>query len=99
MDETPPPAGRDIATWIAELAREAEEAEANADPDAPIPHHCTITRGPITVRWSEPDQEWVATTSEFPSLSWLEEDPFEAEAGLRKLVVEVRADLAAEREE
>jgi hypothetical protein len=80
-------------------ARDAEAAEAAAEADAPIPHHCTITRGLITVVYSEADRERVATTSEFPSLSWLEEEPFAALRGLEKLIAEVRVDLAAERDE
>jgi hypothetical protein len=67
-------------------ARDAEAAALEPDDGAPLPTHVTITRGNTTVRFSHKDQEWVATTSEFPSLSWLEESPFEALAGLRKLV-------------
>jgi hypothetical protein len=89
------PTGRNIAEW----AREVEEDEAEADQDAPLPPHVKITRGNASVRFSDEDQEWVATTSDFPSLSWLAATPRKALAGLGKLVAEVRENTAAEREE
>jgi hypothetical protein len=52
-----------------------------------------------SIHFSDEDQEWVATTSEFPSLSWLEESPVDALAGLVKLVAEIREDIATERQE
>lgn len=45
------------------------------------------------VQWSEEDGEYVATVLEFPSLSWLAENPAEAEGGVRSLVEEVVADM------
>lgn len=45
------------------------------------------------VCWSETDQEYLATVLEFPSLSWLDPDRGEAEAGLLSLVAEVVEDL------
>lgn len=45
------------------------------------------------VEWSEADQEYVGLCSAFPSLSWLDENPEEAEAGIRRLVSEVLPDL------
>lgn len=46
-----------------------------------------------SVQWSPEDNEFVATILEFPSLSWLDEDQFEALRGLERLVAEVVADL------
>lgn len=48
----------------------------------------------MTVEWSDEDAEWVATTSEYPSLSWLAATPDEAAAGLRRLVDEVRQEMS-----
>lgn len=45
------------------------------------------------VTWSEPDEEFVATCVEFPSLSWLDSSPEAALAGLRSVVAEVVADM------
>ena len=45
------------------------------------------------VTWSEPDEEFVATCVEFPSLSWLDVTPEGALAGLRSVVDEVVADM------
>lgn len=42
----------------------------------------------IKVEWSEEDQEWVATHPDYPSLSWLDEDPNAAKRGLRKLMAD-----------
>ena len=58
-----------------------------------------ITRGNASVRFSDEDQEWVATTSDFPSLWWLAATPSEALSGLESLVAEVQEDLVAERDE
>lgn len=82
----------DLRALIDAEAREAEAAAHEPDDGAPLPTHVTITRGLITVVYSEADQEWVATTSEFPSLSWLEDEPFAALRGLERLVAEVRED-------
>lgn len=49
---------------------------------------------PYSVKWSEEDNEFVATTPEFPSLSWLDADEGVAVEGLKNLVAEVRKDLA-----
>jgi hypothetical protein len=80
-------------------ARDAEAAAHEPDDGAPLPAHVTLRRGLITVVYSEADQEWVATTSEFPSLSWLDEEPFAALRGLKKLIAEIREDIATERDE
>lgn len=47
------------------------------------------------VAWSAEDGEFVATVSEFPSLSCLEPDQFEAIRGLEQLVASVVEDLQA----
>jgi len=52
-----------------------------------------------SINFSNEDREWVATSSEFPSLSWLASTPSEALAGLDRLIREVQKDLAVERSE
>jgi hypothetical protein len=47
------------------------------------------------VRWSDEDQEWVATVEDLPSLSWLAPTPTAALAGLLRVEREARADLEA----
>ena len=51
------------------------------------------------VTWSEEDQEYAGLCSEFPSLSWLDETPGNTLAGVRKLVKNAVADMAASNEE
>jgi len=46
-----------------------------------------------SVFWSEDDQEYVATCTEFPSLSWLETDSEAALRGIRALVKDVIEDM------
>lgn len=48
------------------------------------------------VHWSAEDQEFVATCTGFPSLSWLAPTPDRALLGVRNLVRSALADLAAE---
>ena len=50
------------------------------------------------VIWSEEDQEHVGLVAEFPSLSWLAPTQGEALNGITKLVAEVLADMAKEKE-
>jgi predicted RNase H-like HicB family nuclease len=47
------------------------------------------------VTWSPEDGEYVGVCAEFPSLSWLEEDPDQAFRGIRRLVRRVIADMKA----
>lgn len=47
------------------------------------------------VSWSAEDGEFIATCLELPSLSWLASTQVKALSGLRKVVDEVVADLAA----
>lgn len=47
------------------------------------------------VTWSEEDGEHLGLCAEFPSLSWLADTPEGALRGIRKLVVEVVDDIAA----
>ncbi|HEY5864096.1 MAG TPA: toxin-antitoxin system HicB family antitoxin [Candidatus Tectomicrobia bacterium] len=47
------------------------------------------------VTWSEEDNEHVGLCAEFPSLSWLARTPEDALKGIRKVVADVVADLAA----
>jgi predicted HicB family RNase H-like nuclease len=50
------------------------------------------------VTWSEEDNEYVGLCAEFPSLSWLAEDPEAALRGIRKLVGEAIEDMRTEGE-
>lgn len=45
------------------------------------------------VSWSPEDKEHVGTVAEFPSLSWLADDPTEALNGIRSVVRDVVSDL------
>ena len=47
------------------------------------------------VTWSPEDGEHVGLCAEFPSLSWLDETPERALAGIRRLVANVVRDMAA----
>ncbi|MGT0249670.1 MULTISPECIES: type II toxin-antitoxin system HicB family antitoxin [Burkholderia] len=47
------------------------------------------------VTWSPEDGEHVGLCAEFPSLSWLDETPEGALAGIRRLVANVVRDMAA----
>lgn len=51
------------------------------------------------VRWSGEDDAFVATVAEFPSLSWVADDPDAAFQGIRVLVGEVVDDMRANNEE
>jgi predicted HicB family RNase H-like nuclease len=53
----------------------------------------TVAQYRYSVQWSPEDQEFVATVLEFPSLSWLDEDQFEALRGVERLVSEVIEEL------
>jgi hypothetical protein len=46
-----------------------------------------------SVIWSSEDNEYVATTPAWPSLSWLDTDKDKALEGLKKLVEEVSKDF------
>ena len=45
------------------------------------------------ITWSEEDQEHVGLCVEFPSLSWLDENPEAALAGIRQVVADVVKDM------
>jgi predicted HicB family RNase H-like nuclease len=47
------------------------------------------------VTWSEEDQEYAGLCIEFPSLSWLDEAPEAALAGIRQVVADVIKDMKA----
>ena len=47
------------------------------------------------ITWSEDDQEYAGLCIEFPSLSWLDENPESALAGIRKVVAGVIKDMKA----
>jgi predicted HicB family RNase H-like nuclease len=57
-----------------------------------------IDRYTYRVTWSEEDQEYVGLCAEFPALSWLENAPEDALAGIRKLVKAAVKDLGANKE-
>lgn len=46
-----------------------------------------------SVIWSDADQEYVATTPSWPSLSWLDADKDKALEGLKRLVADVEKDV------
>ena len=48
-----------------------------------------------TVWWSEEDQEFVGTCTEFPSLSWLDKSRTKALNGIVRLVEEIVQDMEA----
>ena len=50
------------------------------------------------VGWSADDHEYVGTCVEFPSLSWLDEDEDQAFRGVRTLVQDTVAEMAAANE-
>jgi len=47
------------------------------------------------VTWSEEDEEYLGLCAEFPSLSWLANNPEDALQGIRQVVAEVVVDLEA----
>ena len=51
------------------------------------------------VFWSEEDQEFVGLCSEFPGMSWLDEDPQQTFTGIMALVQECINDLMANQEQ
>ncbi|OGT70011.1 MAG: hypothetical protein A3H44_14705 [Gammaproteobacteria bacterium RIFCSPLOWO2_02_FULL_57_10] len=57
-----------------------------------------IDRYTYRLTWSEDDQEHVGLCVEFPSLSWLANDPEHALRGIRQLVRDCVADLRASNE-
>jgi hypothetical protein len=50
----------------------------------------------IDVRWYAPDAQYVATTTEYPGLSWLADTAEEASEGLHILIDDVRRDILNE---
>ena len=50
------------------------------------------------VTWSADDDEYVGLCAEFPSLSWLAEEPESALKGIRNLVADVVKDMAKSKE-
>ena len=57
-----------------------------------------IDRYTYRVTWSEDDQEHIGLCAEFPGLSWLEETPETALAGIRNMVHECIADMQSNNE-
>lgn len=57
-----------------------------------------VDRYTYRVTWSEEDQEHVGLCAEFASLSWLEETPEGALAGIRNLVHQCVRDLKSQNE-
>ena len=51
------------------------------------------------VIWSEEDREYAGLSTEFPSLSWLDETPEEALQGIRQLVSDVIEDMRKNNED
>ena len=50
----------------------------------------------LDVKWSDEDQQWVGTCKEYPSLSWLADDPDAALNGISELAYATRDDIARE---
>ncbi|WP_099222757.1 type II toxin-antitoxin system HicB family antitoxin [Mycobacterium persicum] len=50
------------------------------------------------VEWSPEDGEWVGLCAEFPSLSWLDQNPAGAISGIAHLVADVVKDMYTEGE-
>ena len=57
-----------------------------------------VDRYTYRVTWSEEDQEYVGLCAEFSSLSWLQNDPEKALAGIRKLVKDTVEDFLKNKE-
>ncbi len=57
-----------------------------------------IDRYTYRVTWSEEDGEHVGLCAEFPSLSWLDSNPEQALAGIRKLVRACVKDMVLNKE-
>ena len=57
-----------------------------------------VDRYTYRVTWSEEEQEYVGLCAEFSSLSWLQNNPEKALAGIRKLVKDTVADLLKNKE-
>ena len=58
-----------------------------------------IERYTYRVTWSAEDEEHLGLCAEFPSLSWLASSPEKALKGIRQLVADVVADMAAQKED
>src|SRR5260363_273424 len=58
---------------------------------------CTMNNDRYTYRvtWSPEDGEYIGQCAEFPSLSWLASTPEAALSGIRKVIAQVIADMAA----
>ncbi|MGC4934403.1 hypothetical protein ACLQ3C_12050 [Gordonia sp. DT30] len=54
------------------------------------------SRPEFLVSYSNEDEEWVATSPSFPSLSWLADTPNDAVEGLAQLIGDVLTDLRKE---
>jgi len=52
-----------------------------------------IDRYTYRITWSDEDQQHVGLCAEFPSLSWLEQEPEKALSGIRGLVASCVADM------
>ena len=57
-----------------------------------------VDRYTYRVTWSEEDQEYVGLCAEFSSLSWLQNNPEKALAGIRKLVKDTVEDFLKNKE-
>jgi Protein of unknown function (DUF2442) len=86
-----------LLVGILQPARLAEEAVAEAKSCLLQPEAEDLYT--YAVHWSAEDQEFVATCTAFPSLSWLAPKPDHALIGVRNLVRSALADLAEERQQ
>lgn len=47
----------------------------------------------ITIKLKLENEEWIATSPEYPSLSWISESELEAYEGLKQLILEIKKDF------
>lgn len=47
----------------------------------------------ITIKIKLENDEWVATSPDFPSLSWVSESEIEAYEGLKQMILEIKKDF------
>lgn len=77
-----PPSGL-VAEWHTRwFQKPVSERTCGFDPHRDYVKKVTEYR----VCWSDADGEWVCTSPDFPSLSWLHADPVESLRGLQRLI-------------
>jgi predicted RNase H-like HicB family nuclease len=64
----------------------------------PFPELLAERRTDYRVEWSTDDNQYVGLCGGFPSLSWLDDTPETAEAGIKRIVAEAITDLLRNKE-